>query len=335
MLAENFIVKGKAFFNTTDKDRIKAIKSGAITYLVTEGFENIGHNPQWYNFGCIQFVRRMPKASIRLGLTIKRFLNLMTDTEYKHAQHMRELLSLRDEIVYEIGISIYQSKFKEYEGTIFEITVRPSVFFKLRQAGVSRNIDREQYSYIQTECTETITNLVHALSGYLIEMPKPLDALIITKVIESLETFGFKKTSELLKKGRSKIENGNTLEGIDELKGAIEDFYHEAVKKIDKMPLALQKPEENLNIIASTGYLDRDLKSLALNSQKAVYSFVNNQSHPRKAPDLITARFCFDETETVMNYILERVFRYKIRDAALPINHVEKEQHNAKTKVEP
>ena len=312
IIAENFVFKGKFFVASKDINKIKDI---LIDFLQSEGFKQVKPFSFFHNYFSLTFCLQDLKISIPLGLKIKRYFGMISEMELKTLIHFKSLSTKRDEIPYEVNISMYMGKYKDLDGIIIEITSKPVIYIKIAtQLIPEKIINKEEYSFVNVENTEFIRYVAKALHGLIIEEPKPLKLYVTTEIINNLEYFGFANTAKMIRNGKEKIELGNS-DGLDDLRGAIEDFLYEIILKINETPYPLDQSEKNIQKLKNRGYINDDIKILIESIlHKGIYRFLSNvRSHPRKEVDLFTSRLCFDATEDVINNLMERVIHYKLK----------------------
>lgn len=311
MKAENFVFKGKFFINSKELEKIK---NALIDLLRGEGYMYVSPISFFHNFLSMTFCLKLPEISTPISLRFKQLLGIKSKSETSTEVYFKQLAKTKDSVPSEIDISVYFGKINDTDGIIVEVVSKPVIWFKITQLLVAKQISQEEYSFVSVENKQFIEKISRALNGYFIENPKPLDAYISSEILEKLISFGFPKISEMIRKGKEKIELGNSS-GLDELRGAIENFLYQFILKINEKPEPLDKPERNIQLIKNLRYIDDDIKRLIESILfKGVYSFLSNVvTHPRKEVDIFTSRLCFDITEDVFDYLIERIIKYKIR----------------------
>ena len=116
----------------------------------------------------------------------------------------------------------------------------------------------------------------------------------------------------MLEKSRSEIELGRG--GLDELRAAIENFLHELVKKQSENPYPLHMPEKNIEKLEAMGYLYGEIKGLIVAIlYNQVYKKLAEKVHKRQEVSLFEARLYLALVEEIIDYLFERVCRYKIK----------------------
>jgi hypothetical protein len=176
-------------------------------------------------------------------------------------------------------------------------------------------ISEEEYSFIATENKLFLEKISKALNGYIIDDPKPLKLYIDSKVIEKLRYFGFEKVAEIMRNGKKKIELGDSS-GLDDLRGAIENFLFFLTYKLGIDQYPLHKLEDNISSLKKSGYIDEGTERLIQSVlHKGVYIFISNEkTHQRKDVDLFTSRLCFNLVEVVFDYLIERIIRFNMKN---------------------
>ena len=214
-------------------------------------------------------------------------------------------------------IHLYTEKYKNILGVMVEVTSLPAMYFQVTQ-GISpyfNTLKEEEYSAIIFENSELIESIAKSIHGIIIEHPKPLLEYFKTEVIKKLESLEFKKVAKMLEESKAKIETGKIKEGLDDLRGCIENFLYELIFKIGNKPKPLDKPEKNIELLEKSGYISGEakgrIKSILYNG---IYCFLSDKYHKREETDLFMARLCIGIVENIFDYLLERCIRYNIKD---------------------
>lgn len=308
---ENYVFRGKFFLLTKE---LEGCKNFIVNFLNDEGFVKISRTMNLYEFFSMTFNRIPPKLTPSIGLRIKKTLGFINQEEFNIEKRFVELSRMRDELPFEVDVSFHIGKYKDMEGTFFELLSKPAIYFKIAQLHFTKNISKEKYSFIKIENTSFITKFAKALHGIVIEEPMALKQYVTSEVIDKLNSYGFENVSKIIKDGKTKIELGDSS-GLDDLRGAIDNFAHDIILKLDKKPFNLDDPERNIALLKSLGYLNNDIERMLLAIlHKGVYVFLSNtKTHSRKDIDIFTSRLCFNVTETIFDDLIERVIHYKTK----------------------
>jgi hypothetical protein len=312
MRAENFVFKIKFFAYSKNLEKIR---KGLVTFLENEGYSYVNPISSLYNFLSMTFMLNTLSISPPITLKLKKIIGLLDDKRLKQEIYFQTISKLRDDVPYEINIFMYFGKWKESDGIIVEVISKPAIYFKITQLLYSPNlVSKEKYSFIDTENRIFLEKIAKAIHGYVIENPKPLNFYIENELIEKLKFFGFEKVAEILKKGKEKIELGDSS-GLDELRGAIENFLHDIIIKLGATPNELHECEKNISLLKNLGFINEEIERLIRSVlYKGVYVFLSDvKTHHREDVDLFTSRLCFELSEVVFNYLIERVVRYKVK----------------------
>ena len=211
--------------------------------------------------------------------------------------------------------SLYLEKYNGKDAVAVEVISKSCMYFKMAQMNARGSVSEETASLINVENKIFIENIARAVHGFLSDPPKALEIEIQTPATQLLLTFGFEKVVKMLLAGRREIEMGNSS-GLDELRGAIENFLYMMVEKIGEPPAELHNPERNISKLGVAGYLDKEMESLirtVLFNQ--VYGFISDKkTHKRLDLDLLTSRLLFDLSESSMIFLSDRILKYKFKE---------------------
>jgi ribosomal protein S10 len=311
VLAENFVVKGTFFrVKSSSEDLEKfldSIKTMLIEYIKSKGFEYEGP---------ISFIYR------HLEISFTRWIHPEKKSFFKRKERFEEryfktLDSARNDFPWIIRVHLYPGKFKDSDGTFIEITSEPAIFYKIVQRGRKVPTEEKEYSFIVYTNKVFVEGVAKSIGCITVKEPKPIAEFIKTEVSEKLRTFEFNKIADLIEKGRNEIELGKTeYGGLDELRAAIENFFFELVKKLEGTPHSLDKPENNIALLESMGYLDGKTKGLIITTlYNQIYKILSDKTtHKREPANLFDARLYFNLTEQIFDYLLEKIMRYKIKE---------------------
>lgn len=312
MIADNLIIKGTYFVHLgKEKDSmglIRTLKSIFERNLHNKGYHHVGPSDWMYN--SLEMIFDMVVPNKKIPLLKKLFL---TEDKVEWFKYSSYLNSRRASIPWQIKIYLYPGNYREKEGVFIEITSLPSIYFKIEQLHFNSDINKEDYSRIIYENKEFVEGIAKSSALRTIFSAKPLSEIMKTNVSQKLSYFGFKKISELLEKGRGNIEKGES--GTNELIGVIENFLFELVEKQNKKPSGRDKPEKNIEELKKMGFLSEKMRDSIYKSLfNGIYSKLKDEDHKKeKIFDLFDMRLYFDLTESIIDYLLERVQRYKIK----------------------
>jgi hypothetical protein len=311
MRAENFVFKGKFIVNSTDIQRLYKMING---HLIDVGYRQSG---SWL-FGTIlstkYYLLTVGDTSVPLHLKIKQLLKLQTEQEVNTLAHIERLNKIRNDIPYEISVSLFPEKINDKDVTAVEVVSKSCMYQKMAQMYLKGPVSEETISLINVENTLLIQNICRSVLGQMVETPKALEFFIDTQAIQILQTFGFNSVSDMLLKGRRKLETGDSS-GLDDLRGAIENFFYILVDKIGSTPESLQNPERNISKIGIAGYIDSEYETLirTILYNQIYLTITDKKTHKRQDIDLLTSRLFFDVTESTMIYLCTRILKYKMK----------------------
>ena len=119
--------------------------------------------------------------------------------------------------------------------------------------------------------------------------------------------------AEFLEKTNEKLEIGKDIEAVDDLCRAIEHFLVDLLKILKESPKDLHKVENNIQLLKERGYINFEMegviKSILYNK---TYIILKDHSHKGKSFDLLDLRYFYQNTEQSINYLLEKIWIYKI-----------------------
>jgi hypothetical protein len=310
VLAENFVVKGTFFRPKSPNEDLEkffdSMRTMLIEYFISEGFEYKGPISFVYRHLAISFERWIPpekKSFFKIGKQFEK-------------RYFKQLNSARDDFPWKIRVHLYPGKFKDSDGIFVEIISEPAIFYKIVQMGRKAPTAEKEYSFIVYTNKVFVDGVAKSIGCIAVKEPKPLAEFIKTEVSEKLRTFEFNKIASLIEKGRGEVELGRTEYGLGDLRASIENFFFELVKKLGGTPHPLDKPEKNMELLESMGYLDGKTKGLMISTlYNQIYKILSDKTiHKREPVNLFDARLYFSLTEQIFDYSLEKIMRYKIKE---------------------
>ena len=136
-----------------------------------------------------------------------------------------------------------------------------------------------------------------------------------SEIFEKLEKYNFEKVRGLLEKGRANIESGK--EGVSNLWKVIEHFLNELVERIGEKPAGLEHPQKNIQLLIKKNFISEKAGgSLTAILYKGVYGKLKDKDHKDEGLNLLDARLYYQITEDTIDYLIERILRYKVRKMA-------------------
>ncbi|MDD3160185.1 MAG: hypothetical protein PHQ98_04410 [Candidatus ainarchaeum sp.] len=311
MRAENFIFNAHFFVYSPDID---LIRNSLQEYLQINGFikTNSSFN---FNFLCLEFsISDLYLTQFSKSGSILAKFGLVKESEIQQKNYFKLLKYKRIEAPINLKLIIHGGKYNEKSGLIVEVISECAAYYQISQLNLFQNISEDQYSFIVVENKKFIHGICGAVGGKFILMPQPMELILQTNFIQELKKFGFLKVADLLIEGKIKIEKGNS-DGLDDLRGAIDNFLFEIVTYLKDAPDQLNKASSNLKKICAAGYFDENQKILIEKALiSSAHTFLSNTTiHSRNDVDLITSRFLFDEVEKCFELILNKVVKYKMK----------------------
>lgn len=169
------------------------------------------------------------------------------------------------------------------------------------------SLDEFDYSDIIENNRHFINEVMLSIGAKVLEEPKTIAEYTITPTIEKLEKFGFNKIVKLLKQGKTKIEKGNTEDGLTDLREALKDFASEAVRRTGGKPK--NSIPKDLNALKELGYIDKWMHEVINNFiYKWIYRYLSAKPvHRRERISFDDAQFLFSVSEEIMSYLSEKI----------------------------
>jgi len=110
-----------------------------------------------------------------------------------------------------------------------------------------------------------------------------------------------------MKKGQKKIQNGNTEDGLTDLREAISLFVAELVKRVGKKSAG--SVSKNLALLKELGYMDHWSQDLVdKNLSDWIYRYLSAKPvHGRERLSFDDAEFVYKLAEDILSYLSEKI----------------------------
>jgi hypothetical protein len=312
MIAENYVVKG-SFFSYRQKDEELSVffqktKNKITDYFHYQAYVDSSPGSIFSSYAEMQF-----KILIENEIPQKGLLSKFRKKEEE--PYFKKLRITRRGTPWIVKLNFYPGKFLDADGLNIDIISEPAIFYQIDQLGWNIPIDRKEYSFITYSNTQFIIGLANAMLWSTIKDPKPLQYYSKTELSQKMRKYNFEKIADLLEKGTTKIEIGNSDDGLMDLRSAIEIFLVDLIKRIGESPHPQDKVSANIEILEKLGYLDGKMKGLIIQTlYNGVWSKISDTAvHKREPFNLFDARLCFNVTEEIFDYFIEKVLRYNIK----------------------
>jgi len=312
MIAENFVVKGSFFaFRQNEEDIVehfKMIREKVDTYCFSQGYTNVTPEPFFGRYGEMRFDLAISPTKPNNGLLSKLKRN-------REDPYFAKLRVTRKGTPWTVKIYFYPGTYQNINGFNIDIISEPAIFFQIDQLGFDTPIDSKDYSFITYPNIQFVHGLAKAMLWSTITEPRPLQYYLNTELTLKLRKYNFEKPGDLLEKGSSKIEMGASEDGLTDLRSAIEIFLVELVNHLGQKPHPQDKVEANIEILEKMGYLDGKMKGLIVKTLvNGVWSKISDTAtHKREPFNLFDARLCYNITEEIFDYFIEKIVRYNIK----------------------
>ena len=311
---ENVIVKGR-YFVPVKFDNISSLKNTLQEYLAKklyqpEDLRNVFFQDRFFTQNFRIFLQ---KPEMPWSLQIKLKLRLLTIEEVEDKFYSQRVSNLRNEIPYEVRISLSVQSINNVDGVVIDITSIPTVFYKVSQKINTRIfLDKNDYVCIAYQNTEFIKEIMAAIHAQVITEPKLLSEYVKSEIIQKLVIYKFEKIAKLLEDGKKKMELGENA--IGDLLGAIENFLFDLLNRISIQPDALHKPENNISKFKTNGFITDEIEgSLKCTLFNGIYLKLKDKDHKKEEINYLDLKLYYDIVEDIIDYLLDRVIKYKIK----------------------
>nr|WP_321498365.1 hypothetical protein [uncultured Methanolobus sp.] len=186
----NFIVEGKCFIPISINDqRYNSLIEKIIDYFYWKGYDRLNSsNPYSKNYLFQQTFSRSIQDNAPLKLKLKKFLRLITKSQYDQEIYFLTLSKLTDEAPINISYSISPAKIENNSGCIMKISVEPAIIFKMKQLNYNIDVSESAYNDIIEYASITIHEFIEAFWFDVVEKPCAKDYLSISDYKKSLIT---------------------------------------------------------------------------------------------------------------------------------------------------
>ena len=313
MIAENVIVRGE-YLLAVDLDNLENAKKAIQDYLFKKGYipEDL---QQFYfpdRFLCMTYILNMSAQKMGLSLKFKRWLKSLTDEEIRNQLYFKELASKRKEIPFRIKVVLSLKRINDKRGIAVEITSTPAIYYQITQLKNNIYLNKMDYSLIRHENKEFIKEIMGAISAICLSEPELLSNYIPAVVSQKLILYKFDKIAKLLDEGKQKLELGEN--STSDLIGVIENFLFDLISQLEISAEGRQHPEKNIALLKDHGYLSEKVEGTIKSALfSAVYLKLKDIDHKKDYIDNIDLTVYYGITESVIDYLLEKIIKYKIK----------------------
>ncbi|MBR9676787.1 hypothetical protein GOV04_01485 [Candidatus Woesearchaeota archaeon] len=313
MQVENIIIRGKYYF-PGKFERIKDIKRIIMNYMGKKSYEPEDTRDLFSldGFSTINFQRFLGKDDIPLKFQIKKFLRLISEDELSNNLYFERMRKLRNELPFEVQFRFTSEKKNGRDIISIKIISIPVIYYKMAQLSnkiVLSDFDHSNIVYTNIEFIKEVMDAIHAVP---IEPPQAMSHYVKTKISDTLKEYKYDKIAELLEKGRSKLERGE--DGIPDLLGVIENFLYLITDKVVEKPAQLHQPEKNIEKLKDAKFISNEIcGSLQKSLFQGVYRILKDKDHKKEEINYFDMNLFFNITEDVIDYLLERVIKHKIK----------------------
>lgn len=313
MRAENYIIKG-TFFRSKIKEQYVGNALSDIQIIIKGYFISKGYKDTSPFFLGIKYLEQ----EFHLAQTpkISKIKKLFGQGEKTQAtkQYFNNLKKTRQDLPGEIKVHVYPGRYNETDGFFVDIISKPIKYLKITQLNESPEISQSEYSFIMNENIEFLNSFAKANSCSIVKEPLPISIFIKTEISDKLRRYGFVKIAEFLEKTNEKLEIGKSVEAVDELVRAIENFLVDLIANLKETPKGLHQPEKNIQLLKDKSYINNEMQGVVYGVlYNNAYLPLKNHEHLGKDFDLFDLRYIYELAEQSIDYLLEKVWRYKVK----------------------
>ena len=142
--------------------------------------------------------------------------------------------------------------------------------------------------------------------------PKVIVDYVQTEVSKKLIHHDFKKISKLLNEGKTNLELGK--DSVGQLLGVIENFLFDLVSRLTDKPAQLHQPEKNIDKLEGLGYINNEIcGTIQSTLYHGIYRKLKDKDHKKEEIEYFDLALYYKITENVIDYLIDRVIKYKIK----------------------
>lgn len=308
--AENLIVEGRCLVQVDEIGKgITGTKDAIISFLRTKGYRPEDPRTAFFHdrFLIMDFIVDLPYQPASMGSRLRRTLGMISEEQLNTQLFHEALYRTRDDVPYAVIVSMLPVKIGEMKGLSIKFRSEPVIVYKMTNLKVRPQIDDFDYSRIIDSNKQIINEIAECIGAKILDQPRALGEYSKTPIIEKLQKFGFPKTAELLTQGRTKVEKGDTEDGLTDLREALVVFVSGAVRKTGNKPK--NSISEDLSQLENLGYIDKTMKKAVHNLlYKWIYKYLSAKPvHGRERLSIDDSRFLFSVSEEIFSYLIEKV----------------------------
>lgn len=314
MRAENYIIKARFYRDLSKQNNISEefhqLNNLVIRYFREKGYNYMGPGiPGLINYFESNFILASNPEKIS---QVKKIFGHTEDIQkWKH--YSKQLKNTREDLAFEVKVFISIRKHDGVNRFVVDVTSKPCKYFKIVQLGDNPDITEQKYSFIVNENIEFLESFQRANLLSVINEPAPLNVFVKSEVSEKLKIQGFNEVAILIENSKEKMEVGKTVESIDDLIGVIEKFLYKINKDLGHEPKELHKPEKNIELLNSKGYLSNEMKGIIYGVLfNNVYLPLKDHGHKREHFNAFDLKYLILLTEQSINYIIDKVWIMKL-----------------------
>jgi len=277
--------------------------------MVDKGFEPENLRTLFFSkqISCCFFLLSLTRQKPPLILRIKKTLGLVGNEEVRSQVYLDSLREIRDDFPFKLSFWLAPWKIGDKSGILINIRSEPTKLFKVKSLGLKPFPDELLYSIIISTNKYFVEEIIHALGAIVVEEPTSIGEYIRTPTMDKLEKFGFNKTFELLRRGKNKIERGDTEDGLTDLREALNKFISEMVKRKGSKPTK-QLPKD-LKTLYEMKLINKTMYTVIRRFiYDWIYAYLSAKPvHQRERINYDDANFLFSISEEIMSYLIDKI----------------------------
>ncbi len=308
---ENLIVEGKCFVTSSEIDQkgIAILKEVLVNLMDKNGYMCLDGMSLFFQdrFLTTTFQLVLAEFSTPLLMRLQRSIGTKTDSEIGSWKFLKALRLTRNDMPFQVSFSIVPIQIDEKKGFTVTIRTEPVILFKMRNLSLRPKLDEFQYSDILENCRHFMNDIMMSLGSTIFERPRAIAEFTGTLATEKLEKYGFADIAGLLRNGLVKNEEGNTEDGLTNLREALPKFISDCVKKIGAE--SKNSIKKDLETLMQLGYIDKWMNEAIGNFLYVwLYSYLSAKPvHARERLSHDDAAFLFSVSEQIMSYMLDKI----------------------------
>ena len=260
--------------NSDIKEEIKRLKDQIYIFLKGEDFEYVDEfKERFYNFLSMEFFYDIRRIKISLMEELKAKLS----GENKYFVKLRKM---RDGAPYHIIINFKIEYKKSPKRIILQITIRPTLYYKVISLNKKVLIDtEEELSFLIDESSTLMDRLASALALETLKKPRPkYDYPTTLILIDTLKTLKLNNINKILGSYLARITRNDEAAAV-ELRKLIEHFFYDLLNLKRRKTKELHRVESNMSKVFEIYDFPQYLKNLTQSITNHIYKGLSEITH--------------------------------------------------------